>query len=72
MDSFKDHLDEILNLEWDEQDRSVIERIIKQYNKWKRMIPSSLEKDILYLLNLAIREKKALLEYRDRDYGHDK
>ena len=60
------NIQEILSLDWESDDKVVMERIIKHFKSWKRFIPSSLEKDIIYILNLAINEKKTLMELNEK------
>lgn len=55
-------IEEILNLEWEQQEKEVIEKIIKYFNKWKYWIPKDIEDDIKFIINLAIKEKKRINE----------
>jgi hydrogenase maturation factor HypE len=58
------NIEEILNMEWDPEDKDVIERVVKHFKSWKRWIPSRIEKDIVYIIKLAIKEKKDLMELK--------
>ena len=60
------NLEEIIDLNWEEEERIVIERIVKHFKSWKRYIPSKIENDIIYIIKLAIREKKKIIELESK------
>jgi hypothetical protein len=56
----KEKLEEILNLGWEEDEKEVLSRVLNQLKYWKKWMPTGLNNDLNYILNLAIAEKKKL------------
>ena len=56
----KEKLEEILNLGWEDDEKEVLSRVLNQLKYWKKWIPTGLNNDLNYILNLAIAEKKKL------------
>lgn len=54
--------EDILTLSWEEEERTVLKRILTYFKSWKRWIPKTLEDDIIFVLKLAIKEKKKINE----------
>lgn len=55
-------INEIINLEWEDEEKIVIERILTHFKTWKKFVPRHLEKDIIFIIELAIKEKKKIME----------
>jgi hypothetical protein len=56
----KGKLDEILLLEWSDEDKKVLENTMKTLLFYKHFIPKKLLIEILECLDICIREKKLL------------
>ena len=61
------NLEEIIDLDWEQEERTVIERIVKHFKSWKRYIPSKIENDIVYIIKLAIKEKRKIIELESKN-----
>lgn len=66
MGSLQDKLDEILSLSWDEEDKKVMVGLMKNAIYYRRLIPKNLEKDIIKCIDICIREKQDLDNFRTR------
>ena len=55
-------LAEILSLNWEEEEREKLEKLLLYFKTWKRWIPGFLENDIRFVIDLAIREKRKINE----------
>lgn len=51
---------EILDLGWSDEEKDVIKRSLEHFNSWRRWLPKSLEKDIQFIIELAIKEKQKI------------
>lgn len=60
----KEKLDDILLLDWDEEDKNCLLKIVEGIIYFKRLIPKSFEKEIVKCLDICIREKKQLDKLR--------
>lgn len=56
------NLKEILSLGWDDEEGARIEKLLRYFQTWKRWIPSSIENDIRFVIDLAIKEKRKINE----------
>lgn len=60
MSSIKTKLEEILALEWKEEERAQLEEMFKNVMFYKTFLSKNLERDIVNCINICIREKKSL------------
>lgn len=54
------YFSDILNLDWNENDKIIIERVLSSFKTWKKFLPNQLKDDILHIIQLAINEKKKI------------
>lgn len=60
----KEQMNDILLLNWDEEDKNCLIKIVEGIVYFKRLIPKSFEKEITKCLDICIREKKELDKMR--------
>lgn len=60
MDKLQDKLNEILSLNWSEEDKNTLSKIMESIIYYKRLIPSKFEHEVLACINICIREKREL------------
>lgn len=66
MGDLQDKLDEILNLQWEEDDKIIMINIMKNAIYYKRLIPKTFEKDIIKCIDVCLKEKRDLDALRVR------
>jgi hypothetical protein len=64
MSELNDKIQELLALDWEEEDKTRLEVIIKNLLYYKSFISKASEKDIIYFLDFYIQEKRCLEELR--------
>lgn len=64
MSNLKEKLKEIIELEWQEDDKNKLEMMIKNVMYYKVFLSKALEQDIVNCLDICIREKKELDKLR--------
>ncbi len=64
MSNLKEKLKEIIELEWQQDDKEKLEIMIKNVLYYKVFLSKTLEQDIINCLDICIREKKELDEIR--------
>lgn len=63
---FEDELDKLLQKEWTEDEKTLLQRIIDGLLYYKRILPKSLKNDILLALQLCNNLKDELEKYRNQ------
>lgn len=58
----KSQTDSLLDLEWDQEEKDTISRLVKYLIDYRLMIPGYLKQDILFILKIA---KKLKIDYEE-------
>ena len=66
MSDLKAKLKEIIELDWQEEDKAKFEEMIKNVMYYRLFLSKTLEKDIINCLNICIKEKRELDDLRRR------
>lgn len=64
MSDLKSKLKEIMELEWQDDDKNKLETLIKNVMYYKFLLSKALEQDIINCLDICIKEKRELDEIR--------
>ena len=66
MSDLKAKLKEIIELDWQEEDKAKFEEMIKNVMYYRLFLSKTLEQDIINCLNICIKEKRELDDLRRR------
>ena len=61
-----EEIDELLSLEWNEEESKLLTNVISHYKRYKFWIRGSIISDISDLIKLVIMEKRKLIEYEKK------
>jgi hypothetical protein len=62
---YEEELNILLNSKWTEEEKSIISRLTDNLMYYKKLVPSSLKKDIFITLQLCNKLKTEFEEYKD-------
>lgn len=62
IDMLTEKINEILNLDWIQEEKDLISKTLAHIQSYKYFMPTEMENDFVALLSLTLREKKYLME----------
>lgn len=49
------------------EEHDILDRVLTHFKNWKRLLPKTLCEDIISIIDIAVREKKMLIEYKQKE-----